>query len=66
MVATLRDAMGKALARDDVRERIIDIGFVPTEMGPDEYAETCASVEEQLRGAMDAVTWEEAQVQALQ
>lgn len=66
VVARLREAMGAALARPDVRERIIDIGFVPTEMAPEEYAETCASVEEQLRGAMDAVTWEEEQVQALQ
>jgi len=57
-VERLREAMGKALAKDSVRERILEIGFVPTGYTPDEYDEVAGSVESQLRQAMDAITWE--------
>lgn len=57
-VARLREAMGTALADPEVRERILQIGFVPTDHGPEEYLEVCTSVRDQLKSAMDAITWE--------
>jgi len=57
-VERLREAMGKALAKESVRERILEIGFVPTGYTPDEYDEVAGSVESQLRQAMDAIQWE--------
>lgn len=64
-VATLRDAMGEALADPDVRERIIQIGFVPTNYTPDQYLEVCSSVRDQLKSAMDAITWEKEEIKKL-
>jgi tripartite-type tricarboxylate transporter receptor subunit TctC len=64
-VAKLREAMGQALADPEVRERILQIGFVPTDYGPDQYLEVCTSVRDQLKSAMDAITWEKEELQKL-
>ena len=65
VVATLRDAMGKALERPEVREKILQIGFVPTGYTPDQYTEVARSINEQLQSATDAITWEKDAIKAL-
>jgi tripartite-type tricarboxylate transporter receptor subunit TctC len=60
VVEKLRDAMGKALAKPEVRDKILQIGFVPTGYTPDQYDQVASSVEAQLKQAMDAITWERA------
>lgn len=58
VVAKLRQAMGKALADPAVHKEILKIGFVPTSYKPAQYAKVCASVRQQLKSAMGAITWE--------
>jgi tripartite-type tricarboxylate transporter receptor subunit TctC len=65
VVARLRDAMGKALEKPEVREKILQIGFVPTGYTPDEYPEVAQSIHDQLQSATDAITWEKDAIQAL-
>ena len=65
VVATLRDAMGKALEKPEVRDKILQIGFVPTGYTPDQYMEVAQSIHDQLQSATDAITWEKEAIQAL-
>jgi len=65
VVARLRDAMGKALEKPEVREKILQIGFVPTGYTPEEYMEVAQSIHDQLQSATDAITWEKDAIQAL-
>lgn len=58
VVAKLRSAMGKALADPAVHKEILKIGFVPTSYTPSQYSKVCTSVRDQLKSAMDAITWE--------
>lgn len=57
VVETLRDAMAAALAREDVQERIINTGFVPTGYSAEEYDEVVGAVGGQLQGGIDAIEW---------
>jgi tripartite-type tricarboxylate transporter receptor subunit TctC len=57
-VETLREAMGTALADPEVRERILQIGFVPTDYAPEQFTEVCNDLRDQLTSAMDAIIWE--------
>lgn len=66
VVKALRGAMGKALARPDVHEKILKIGFVPTGYTPAQYDKVCNNVRSDLKSAMDAVTWEKDQLKKLQ
>lgn len=65
VVEKLRTAMGAALAREDVREKILNVGFVPLGFSPDQYEEIVAPVAEQLRSGIDAISWEKEQLGAL-
>jgi tripartite-type tricarboxylate transporter receptor subunit TctC len=65
VVATLRDAMGKALEKPEVRDKILQIGFVPTGYTPDQYMEVAQSIHDQLQSATDAITWEKDAIKAL-
>jgi hypothetical protein len=38
---------------------------VPTNYTPDDYLDVCNSVREQLKSAMDAITWEKAEIKKL-
>lgn len=58
VVAALREAMGAALAREDVQDRLIGMGFVPTLLSPDDYDETVGPIADQIGGAIDAIAWE--------
>ncbi|WP_299653959.1 tripartite tricarboxylate transporter substrate-binding protein [uncultured Jannaschia sp.] len=65
VVTTLQDAMGAALAREDVQQKLLDMGYVPTLYGPERYDEIVGPVEEQLSGAVDAIAWEVERMQGL-
>ncbi len=65
VVAKLRDAMAKALERPEVREKILQIGFVPTGYSPDQYPEVAQSMLDQLQSATDAITWEKEAIKKL-
>lgn len=59
VVATLREAMGAALAREDVRQRLLDMGYAPTSYGPEQYEEIVGPVAEDPQSGIDAIAWEE-------
>jgi len=56
-VEILRAAMAAALARGDVRERILATGFVPTGYTPDQYDEIVGPVVDEIAGALAALEW---------
>jgi len=56
-VTVLREAMAKSLAKPEVKQKILDIGFVPTGYTADQYHEVAGQIETELRSAMDAVEW---------
>ena len=58
VVTTLREAMGAALAREDVQARLIDMGFVPTLQAPEDYKAVVGPIAEQIDGAIGAIDWE--------
>lgn len=58
VVATLRSAMDAALQREDVQQRLLDMGYVPTGFSPDEYQEIVGSVVEGIEHGQDAIAWE--------
>lgn len=62
----LRAAMGAAMARDDVKDAIAQIGFVPLEWDHTQYEEIVGSVQAQLAAMGNALTWEEEELQKLQ
>lgn len=59
VVAKMQEAMGAALAREDIQARLIEMGYVPTLLGPDVYAETVGPIAEQIQGGIDAIAWEQ-------
>ncbi|MEO0859400.1 MAG: tripartite tricarboxylate transporter substrate-binding protein [Pseudomonadota bacterium] len=62
----LRTAMGTAMARDDVKDGIAQIGFVPLEWDHTQYEEVVGSVQDQLSAMGNALTWEEEEMKKLQ
>lgn len=58
VIAELRQAMGAALAREEVQDRLISMGFVPTLLPPEDYDEVVAPIAEQIGGALEAIAWE--------
>ncbi|MEL6564713.1 MAG: tripartite tricarboxylate transporter substrate-binding protein [Pseudomonadota bacterium] len=62
----LRTAMGAAMARDDVKDAIAQIGFVPLEWDHTQYEEVVGSVQDQLSAMGNALTWEEEEMKKLQ
>jgi tripartite-type tricarboxylate transporter receptor subunit TctC len=58
VVAELREAMGAALAREEVQDRLIAMGFVPTLLPPEDYDEVVGPIAEQIGGALEAIAWE--------
>lgn len=62
VVATLREAMGAALAREDTQARLIAMGFVPTLLAPDTYEATVGPIANQIQNAIDAIAWEQEQL----
>jgi tripartite-type tricarboxylate transporter receptor subunit TctC len=64
-VGRLRDAMAKALADPAVREKILEIGFVPTGYTADQYADVAQQIDRELRSAMESVEWLRAELRKL-
>ena len=62
VVARLQDAMGAALAREDIQAKLIGMGYVPTLQSPEVYEEVVGPIAEQIKGGIDAIVWEESQL----
>jgi tripartite-type tricarboxylate transporter receptor subunit TctC len=62
----LRDAMGRAMAREDVREQLAKVGFVPLDRGPEDYEAVVGPVSGQLEAMGNALAWEEEEMKKLQ
>ncbi|MEM9629208.1 MAG: tripartite tricarboxylate transporter substrate-binding protein [Pseudomonadota bacterium] len=62
----LREAMAAAMARDDVKEAIEAVGFVPLEWDHSQYDEVIGPVSGQLSAMGDALAWEEEELKKLQ
>lgn len=62
VVAKLQDAMGAALAREDIQAKLIGMGYVPTLQSPEVYEEVVGPIAEQIKGGIDAIVWEESQL----
>ncbi|PRX04660.1 tripartite tricarboxylate transporter substrate binding protein [Martelella mediterranea] len=58
----LRDAMGAALARDDVQKKLMGMGYVPLGYSPDQYDEIVGPVADELQSGIDAIAWEKAEL----
>jgi tripartite-type tricarboxylate transporter receptor subunit TctC len=65
VVAKLRDAMGKAMAREDVQQKLLDMGYVPLGYGPEKYAEVVGPVAADLKSGIDAIAWEKEKLGSL-
>ncbi|WEX12100.1 tripartite tricarboxylate transporter substrate binding protein [Chelativorans sp. AA-79] len=65
VVAKLQEAMGKALAREDVQQKLLDMGYVPLGYGPERYAEIVGPVADDLKSGIDAIAWEKEQLQSV-
>jgi len=61
----LRAAMKAAMAREDVRKQLTNLGFVPLEWGPEDYATIVGPVSDQLKAMDNALKWEEEQLKKL-
>nr|WP_306267800.1 tripartite tricarboxylate transporter substrate-binding protein [Pararhizobium sp. IMCC3301] len=61
----LRAAMKKAMNRDDVKEQIARVGFVPLEWDHTQYDEIVGPVAGQLGSMTNALAWEEEQLKKL-
>ncbi|MEP0522145.1 MAG: tripartite tricarboxylate transporter substrate-binding protein [Hyphomicrobiales bacterium] len=61
----LRAAMKKAMARDDVKEQISRVGFVPLEWDHTEYESVVGPVAGQLGAMGNALKWEEEELKKL-
>lgn len=58
VVEKLRKAMGAALAKPELREQILNVGFVPLGYSPEQYDKIVGPVAEQLQSGIDAIAWE--------
>tara|TARA_R110002167_G_scaffold134118_2_gene319533 strand:- start:1028 stop:2020 length:993 start_codon:yes stop_codon:yes gene_type:complete len=61
----LRAAMKRAMNRDDVKEQIARVGFVPLEWDHTQYDEIVGPVAGQLGSMTNALAWEEEQLKKL-
>lgn len=64
-VQILRDAMAAALAKEEVREKVQNLGFVLDGFTYDQYAEKVGPVADQLIAAKAAVEWEKEAIKNL-
>lgn len=62
---TLRTAMKQAMMRDEVREKISQVGFVPLEWDHDQYGDIVGPVADQLSAMGNALQWEEEEMKKL-
>lgn len=62
VVQKLRDAQAKALAREDVRQKVSDLGFVMNGYTADQYEEIVGPVQSMLEAAKGAIAWEKEEI----
>ena len=65
VVATLREAMGTVMNDEEVQNRLLEMGYVPTLFSPEEYNEIVGPVADQLQGGIDAIAWEKEQLDSM-
>lgn len=65
IAAVLRDAMKRAMNRDDVKEQISRVGFVPLDWDHTKYEEIVGPVAGQLGAMSNALAWEEEELKKL-
>jgi tripartite-type tricarboxylate transporter receptor subunit TctC len=61
----LREAMAKAMAREDTIKAIENLGSIALQWGPDKYEEIVGSVHDQLSAMQEALTWEQEELKKL-
>lgn len=61
----LREAMNRAMARDDVQKQIAAVGFVPLEWSDKDYERIVGPVSGQLGAMGNALKWEETEMKKL-
>ena len=62
VVAKLNDAMGKVMNSEEVQNKLLAMGYVPTLFSPDQYEEIVGPVADELQSAIDALAWEQEQL----
>ena len=65
VVEKLRAAMGKAVARPDIKQKLLDMGYVPLGYGPDQYDAIVGPVAADLKAGIDAIAWEKQKLQSV-
>lgn len=65
IATVLRDAMKRAMNRDDVKEQISRVGFVPLDWDHTKYEEIVGPVAGQLGAMSNALAWEEEELKKL-
>lgn len=65
VVAKLRDAMGKAVNRDDVKQKLLAMGYVPLGYSPDQYDGIVGPVADNLKSGVDAIEWEKQKLESV-
>jgi tripartite-type tricarboxylate transporter receptor subunit TctC len=65
VVARLQEAMGKALAREDIQQKLLGMGYVPLGFGPEVYEEIVGPVAADLKSGVDAIAWEKEKLQSV-
>ena len=64
VLAKLRDAMGKALAKPQVHDKLLSMGYVPLGYGPEKYDEIVGPVAADLKSGIDAIAYEKKMLDA--
>lgn len=65
VVAKLREAMGKAVNRDDVKQKLLAMGYVPLGYSPDQYEDIVGPVADDLKSGVDAIEWEKQKLKSV-
>ena len=65
VVAKLREAMGKAVNRDDVKQKLLAMGYVPLGYSPDQYDDIVGPVADDLKSGVDAIEWEKQKLKSV-
>ncbi len=65
VVTVLREALKKTLDNQAVQAKLAEMGYLvmPTDVyNPDNYAEQCSLMTQQLESAIDAIEWEKSEI----
>ena len=65
VIDKLREAMGKAVNRDDVKQKLLAMGYVPLGYSPDQYDDIVGPVAADLKSGVDAIDWEKKKLKSV-